>query len=505
MPVDDLTYGWREMDHALPMYVKAEDAAAGKVDELFPDPQLEAKLAPFADRYRFPLAGIPIDVLSDRVELRDVTSGSADVDGRIADIEKANHLETRWPDLIRMAFTYGDAYMLIWTAPEAPEGAGVVSRMLADAGVTVDLHNPKHCRVFYDEESERIPIFAIKRWQIRTALGRAWRGDLYYPGRVERYVSKIGEDPTRDDAWEPYYDAPAVDAPEDAEPTGHILDTPTPDEIPFIHFRTGLPYGEPVHLAAFGCQDAVTKMLVTQLDTTDSHGWPQRYRLLRLNAELDQAADNPPWESDEDADDDRPVDGTVQSSQPSGPGTLQTFTGTESVGQFDAASPTTFLEPATLYIRLMGLLTHIPMHYFDPTGGGVPSGESLKVANMPLVKRAERFTTLLTGSIQEFWDYALRVVEITLPNVVDVRWAPAWSAVGASDWEEVTAKQQAGVPIPDTLVEAGYPRDRVEEWKLPEHPGDFGTPPPPSVVPVGVPVGGGVTDPNAPPAGGGGV
>jgi hypothetical protein len=481
MPVDDLVYGWAEMDAAMPDYVRAEDAAAGRVEELFPDPVLEAKLAPLADRYRFPLAAIPVEVLADRIELRDVVAESEPLNTRIADISKANKLETRWPDLIQMTLLYGDAYLMTWPAPDAPPGGGVASQMLAAAGVTVDVQNPKHCRVFYDEESERIPAFAIKRWEIRTALGRAWRADLYYPGMVERWQSKVGETPTRPETWDPYGDPDAVPGTDNA----HILTTPTPDELPFTHFRTGLPYGKPVHEAIYGCQDAATKMLVTQLDSTDSHGWPQRWRLLTLGSELDQAHDAPWRDDDTDGDDTRYRDGSTPTGQPSGPGTIQTFTGTSSVGQFEAATPSVFIDPAQLYIRLMGLLSHTPTHYFDPMGG-VPSGESLKVANMPLVKRAGRFETLFGGSIQEFWDYALRVAGMRPTQLVDVQWAPAWAAVGTSDWEEVAAKQTAGVPIPDTLVEAGYDRARVEEWKLPDHPADFEAPAP-TTMPVAVP------------------
>jgi hypothetical protein len=465
--LDDLVHGWAEMQGALPDYQEAEDYFEGRVAEVFANAKLEAMIAETGERYKFGLAAVPVEALADRVELSSVTASTQPGNDLIAVVTRANDLKVRWPDLVLMSLEYGDAYLQVWDVPEPGPQDGPVrlsDRDLAAAGVEVTVKNPKHCRVFYDDETERRKTYAITRWQVRGPLGLVWRADVYYPDVVERWVSKPGTKPEKPDGWEKYLDA-------DQDEGDWAIPTPTGDEIPVFHFRTAMPYGRPVHARVYGCQDAITKMLVTQLTTTDSHGWPQRYSLAEAGADLDDNNSDPDWGDDADSADDGSVQGGTSSGMRSGPGTIQRFTGTRSVGQFQAASPDVFLDPTSLYIRLMAQLSHTPLHYFDPTGGA-PSGESLRVAEAPLVKRATRMQTILTGPIQECWDYILRLGDVNEVTPVVVAWDPAQSATGAAEWETVRVKQDSGVPIPVTLVEMGYDAQTVEKWRLPDHPED---------------------------------
>jgi hypothetical protein len=457
------------MDAALPDYQEAEDYYEGDVGEVFANATLAAKIASTGERYRFALASIPVEMLADRIELVSVQAGDQTADDIIAAVSKGNRLSVRIPDLILKTLMLGDSYLQVWPIEEGgPLPPGLAGRNLAAAGVEVSVIGPKHCRMFYDEESEQQPVYLIKRWQVRAKGERVWRADVHYPDVVERYISLPGKKPTDPDAWLPY----GGDDPQtDEEESDWEIPTPTGDQIAFFHFRTGLPYGRPVHRRAYGPQDATTKMLITQLTTTDSHGWPQRWRLVEAGAELDNASDDPDWEDDADAADSGSIRGGVSSGQRSGPGTLQTFTGTKEVGQFEAADPGVFLDPAELYVRLMAQLTRVPLHYFDPRGG-VPSGQSLRVADAPLVKQAKHLRDLIEGAIQEFWDYVLRVRGVEATKEVTVGWASPESDTGLDDWEEVNLKQQVGVPIPVTLVEAGYPQETVDSWDLPDHPVD---------------------------------
>jgi hypothetical protein len=457
MPIDDLVYGWHEMQEALPGYQEAEDYYRGEVDEVFPSREIAEAIGSTGQAYKFGLAAIPVKTLVNRVELAGVRSEESAIERAISSITKANMLAVRWPDLILATAEYGDAYLQVWDVAEDDP-----NRKLARAGVGIELQKPKHVRMFYDEESELYKQFLLKRWVIRQGTDKLWRVDLYYPDRCEQWISKAGQGPGDESSWERYLD----------EMSGGEWEIPTPlGEIPFFHFRTGLPYGTPVHKPAFGCQNAVSKMLITQLTTTDSHGWPQRYQLLAVGAELDHAGDDPDWSDDADSEDDSALQGGVSSGQRSGPGTIQTFAGTEEVGQFSAADPKVFLDPAALYVRLMAQLTDTPLHYFDPSGG-TPSGESLKVADAPLVRSAERFKTILTDPTEETWDYVLRLAGIADPPPVRVRWKPSHSASTTSDWETVRIKQDSGVPVPVTLKEAGYEPEEVDSWKLPDHPVD---------------------------------
>jgi hypothetical protein len=85
------------------------------------------------------------------------------------------------------------------------------------------------------------------------------------------------------------------------------------------------------------------------------------------------------------------------------------------------------------------------------------------VADAPLVKRTERFTTMFRSPLVEMAQFVLKVLGTKAPKV-EVRWDAAQSATGLDDWQIIAAKQAAGVPIDQTLIEAGYDPEQVARW-----------------------------------------
>jgi hypothetical protein len=455
--IDDLIDGWRDMDAALPDYEEAEAYFEGTVPEVFASTVARQAIEATGQRYRFNLAKTPVTVRVDRVELAAVTVPDDEfASAVIEDVWDANGMAVHYPDLFRQVFEYGDAYLMEW-----PVDDDEPDPRLRAAGVELTVHNPKCVRVFYDPEHPRRKVYAIKRWALKRGDGRgkAWRADVHYPDSIERWETKPGGDPAKADGWLPYLD-------DDQDLDDWLLENPT-GRIRFTHYRTAEPYGRPVHAAAYSPQDAVNKLLITQLTTTDSHGWPQRYALTDKGADLDVAGDTPDWDDDLDGDD--TVDGNragTSSQLKSGPGTIMDLVGKRAVGQFEAAQPSVFLEPAAFYVRLMAQMTNTPLHYFDPSGS-IPSGESLKVADAPLTKDIEHLEAMLLAPVTETWTAVLdqRAVDVAR---VDVRWAPVETAAGASDWETARLQQDVGVPRHQTLIERGYEAEQVEAWHADE-------------------------------------
>lgn len=458
--IQDLLYGWAELELAYPGYAEAERYYDGKPDEVFADARVAALVAKSGERYRFNFAKTPVNVLASRVSLAALTvPGSEELTAELDTVLDANDMDVHFPDTFLKAFEYGDCYLLAWPLDEEDlqvDALGsVADKELAAAGVEITVHSPKHTRLIYDLENERRKAYQIRRWAVRGQLGdneKVWRVDLYYPTTVERWVSIQGADLKMASGWVPYLEEDQGDW-EVENPWG---------EVPWFHFRTELPYGIPVHAAGYGCQDAINKLLITELTTVDSHGWPQRYALVDPAAELDSNNDGPDWTSDDDADDTTSVEGGSSSNVRFGPGTMATLNGMKAVGQFDAADPNVFMEPAEKFIRMMAQITETPFHAFDPSGD-VPSGESLRVADAPLVKRTERFTTMFRSPLVELAQFLLKVLG-TRAAKVEVRWDAAQSATGLDDWQIIAAKQAAGVPIDQTLVEAGYDSEQVARW-----------------------------------------
>jgi hypothetical protein len=459
--IQDLVHGWRELTDAGRDYDEAEKYSKGNVEEVFASDIVRMALRETGERYRFNLAKTPIGVLADSLSVTAVTvPGNDPATNRVTEIWKANDLDVGVPTWIRKTLTFGDSYVMAWPIfpeedpeLEAQEPGDLADTDLVAAGVELTYQDPRHCRVIYDEENERRKSFALKRWRVRLPSRVAWRVDLYYPDVIERWISVEGTAEDAPEGWVPFMG-------EDEEE----WELPNPfGEIPFFHFRTDMPYGEPVHAGAYGPQDAITKMLVTQITTTDSHGFPQRYGLLDESAVLDAKNDEPNWDEDGNAvGSHETLSGVHDSAQRSGPGTMQHFEGMKEVGQFGAADPKVFTDPVELYVRLMAQITNTPLHYFDPSGD-VPSGESLRTAEGPKIKKAQWIQKMFRSPMVELWVFSLRLLSIEAEEV-DIRWAPVESATGVEDWSVVDAKMKAGVPQAQALVEAGYDPDTVGKW-----------------------------------------
>lgn len=454
------------MEKALPDYEKAQAYFEGNIDEFFPSTRIRQLIATTGDRYRFNLVKTAVTVLANRVELVAVTApDQTSADSVITDVWDANDMDVHYPDLFMRTFEYGDAYLMAWPIYEDDPDTTSDDELVA-SGVELTIHDPKNCRVFYDPEHERRKWFAIKRWKIQTSLGEKWRADLYYGTSIERYLSKLGniEDA---ESWDLYLDP-------DQDPEQWLLDNPY-GEVPFFHHRNALPYGRPEHKDGYGCQDGINKELISMLMTTDSHGWPQRYALTDKGAELDQNNDTPLWDDDADTDDTTNQPKMSSSKLRGGPGTMLELQGMKAVGQFAAADPSVFLEPSQFLIRLMAQVTETPLHAFDPSGD-TPSGESLRVAEAPLVKKTVNRERMLKSPIVETWKFVLKIRGVQADQI-DVRFAPAQAASGKDDWETIGLKQAAGVPKDKTLIEAGYDAEEVATWDLttpapaPQNPG----------------------------------
>jgi len=455
--IEDVVHGWASLDAAAPGYLKAKHYYEGDVDEVFSSVRIRAAIAETGLRYRFNLAKTPVETLADRVELVAVTApDQASISERIEEVWDANDMDVHYPDLILRTFEFGDGYLGVFPLEQEDDEAQDDPEAVA-AGVEIVYHSPLNNRMIYDPENGRRKLFFIKRWPVfRPGVEEPlWRVDLWYPDMVERWISKTGGDLKRAEGWQEYTEP-------DEDGADWELVNPF-GEIPFFHHRNALPYGKPVHFAAYGCQDAINKSLITQLTTMDSHGFPQRYRLIDQDSATEGGAPGPDFPDDADA---ATGNGSLVGGEGTGlrggPGTMLELVGKGSVGQFPAADPTVFLDPASFYVRLMAQLTSTPLHYFDPSGE-VPSGESLKVADAPLTKSAERAHVMLRGTIVETWSFILRLLGVQVDRL-DVRWAPAQVATGTDDWNVIETKQRAGVPQHQTLVEAGYESEQVMAW-----------------------------------------
>lgn len=451
--IKDLAEGWGELEKALPAYKEAEDFAEGKAGEIFANDRIRVALQAVSREYRFNVCETVIKSMMGKVKLRSVAvADSPEATEFLRNQAERNQMVTYYPHLFETAATYGDAYLMTWDefgADDQPTGNLVYTVL-----------DPKHCRILYDPENERVPRFGIRRWTVlhEGEDHKRWRVDLLYGDRISHWISspgvKAGEGKAFNvEDWQPVTDPEDESAGETENPYG---------VVPLQHFRTDLVYGKPVHRNAYGPQRALTKMLVSQVTTADSQTFRERWRILKEGAELDNASDDPIWGDDAEA---LEVELKRLETDTSGPGAEHIFPGTESVGEFSVTDPQAFLTPAEFYMRLAAQFTRSPFHYFDPSGD-VPSGESLKTADAPLTEKANEWKEQhLEGALIQ---HARLCLLMGGQDVGDsgilVSWEPSETATTKDEWETVKLKQGLGVPQGQTLVEAGYESEVVEGW-----------------------------------------
>ncbi len=449
----DLDRGLTELLAAAPAYVEAQNYYDADLDEFFTSPKLKRKLRA-AGEMRINFAKTPVDAVINRLEVTAVTAALPGSQGTAAQdavdaIWTTNQMDLELGDVLLKALIFGDAYLML-------EGD-------AEVGLNLFYNSPLTTRVIYSEDNPREKAFAIKRW----ATGGLIRCNLLYTDRIERYVTKAkGSKGLVASDFVPYV------GPDDAEDESVVENDY--GFIPVYHFRTARPYGRPEHRDAYGPQKAINKLAITQLVTTDFQGFPFRYAIEELGKDTSDVDD---FDEDFYHDPSRPEsdglgphvwrgDREGESGVRADPGTIAMLRGVKSVGQFEAADPKTFIDPAEFYIKTMATTTTTPLHYFDPSGD-VPSGESLRAADAPLVKKSRNRQLSFTGTLVEALEDALTILDLDGAKV-SVQWASPDSTDDEDGWTVAAAKLEAGVPIRQVLSEMGYTTAQLDDWGVPE-------------------------------------
>lgn len=451
---DELLDGLRQLYDAQPNYLLAEQYLNGTRREFFASEKLARALRKSGDSYRVNVARKAVTSVTDRAEVAAITvlgaQGEPDdaATRQLADLVlRPNELWLELPEWIERLGGLADIYAFVWPNDEG--------------GVDVEFNTPFGTRAIYDPERPRRIAYVVKTWDVGTKERKRTRANLYYPpddeggGRIERWVTGDGESGTAKEHWRPFVPIESAAWPE--------LYPDNVKRLPVFHFRTGRPYGVPLHLQTYGAQDALNKLAIVMMSTVDFQGAPQRAVLVEGEA--------PPSDDELDEEFGYVPDGTTEATTvkktedqklKTGPGELWFLKNAKDLVQLDPADPDVFLKPADWWLRMMATASDMPLHFYD-AGGDQPSGDSRRQAEGTLTKKIDRFTAQVESTLSSMLLFALELAGVKAA-AIDVRWTPAATVDDLEGWTTAQAKIEAGVPVAQALMEAGYAADQVKEW-----------------------------------------
>lgn len=385
----------------------------GNVPEVFATERLRRVFKVTGDRSRMNYCRPVVHAVSDRLEVGTISGDSPEATAIIQKVWRDNDLGLESLGLHRNALAAGDYYAIVW--PDA------------DGEWDVSFHSPLNVSVVYDPQQPRKKAYGVHMWRSGEAEHRI---NLYYADRVEKYVAQTG-DVTDGTQWN----------------HTETVDNPF-GRVPVFHFRTDRPYGRPEHYDAYDCQNAINKLFITNMHTIDYQGAPTRYALSNVpDGEISDF---------EEGDTDRENLGALKND----PGSLWYLKGVTSVGEFKPADPAAFWTPIDKTLRSMAAITNTPLHYFERYGGN-PTGNALRTAEAPLLKKIEDRKRSFGYTWRELFMFILNAEGVE--SDVVVYWQANESLDELERWDVSLKKINAGLSHRQALREGGYTDDQIEQ------------------------------------------
>src|SRR5690348_16753636 len=449
-----LRHSLKELEEARPGYIEADRFYKGTFAEPFQSLVMQRLLVRKEVNYKAVLSAVPVDAVVEKLEIVDIQSSDEEVtDFLQEEVWKANQLQFVHKTAILAAEKFGDAYIFMWPEYDyeeqvvTEEGAPPADEaQLVMTGIVACYQSPMKVRVFYDDMNPSRKTHAVKR--LKTGKGKQERAWLYLEdGTIELYETPLNKCGIDDFEYVEDVD----------NPTG---------QIPFIHLRNDLPYGCPLHKNAYGPQNQITKFLVNEVSGSDFNAFPQRYALAKTRS-ASQGGDDIDWSGSDDTVPDQ--EENIVSKLVSGPGRIWDLSGFDSVGQFASADVEQYLKPMERAVQLMASATNTPVYYFtaDSTGGGTPTGESIRQRDARLNTKTEWQQKLLDSQFKEMLYMAYEILYDTEDDEdlsISIKWKPIEYVPESEKLDMVQKKIELGIPAAVAFAEAGYDESTVDAW-----------------------------------------
>jgi SPP1 Gp6-like portal protein len=364
-----------------------------------------------------------VETVRDRLKLDGFMLPDATAKATADEIWRRNRLKVRVNQTHLDALIEGDAYAIIW--PDK-DGEPVFYPNRGSA-----------LRILYDDEQPGLIVRAAKVWPAND--GR-YRLNLYYPDRIEKYVTREkvqGGMPDRASAFM-HFDV-------QGEPW------PLPNDygkVPVFHFGNRAPLGalgKSELSETIPLQNGLNKSVADMLVSSEFYGVPQRWA-IGLEEDLTPAQ--------------------AKKKYPLLAGGVWGTTNKETkFGEFAASDITKFITVAESFRKEIARVSRTPLHYFGMEGR-LPSGEALKTAEAPLIAKIDD----RQESWGAVWSDAMRFA-LQIKGAGDFEPEPSWIDTTPRNEADIinqtaTKVDKLGVSIEQGQRELRYSEEQIQKMKI---------------------------------------
>ncbi len=380
------------------------------------------------EEFNINLCPIVVDALAEKLSVTGFDAGQ-DQSSIVWQWWQDNLLDLGQGEVHTGAVRDGDIYLLVdWENEE--QRPRFTPEMAYDGAEGVKLH--------YDPEHRNVPAFASKRWRISQGedAGKVRRMNLYYPDRIEKYISR-GKG--NEGQWREYVE-------DDAEwPLPWTASDGTPLGVPVVHFKNrgkGYNYGQSELKDVIPLQNALNKSLIDLLAAADTTA----FRVFTMTG------DDPGGMSI--------VPGSwIYSENPE-----------VKIGAISGENLDSMIRVKDSVTIDVGRVSRTPLSYFQISGHR-PAEGTLKAEETPLVSKARNRQVSYGASWAGTMRMARRLHNAFGPGgldeeqVIETIWRDPESRNEKAHLEALKLKAELGVPIERLWEEMGYDQDSIDKMR----------------------------------------
>ena len=365
--------------------------------------RLKAAFGDTFARFEQNWCSVVVDATLDRLVLKgfDINNDKA-ADNELDELWSGSDLEVDADDVHKDALIAGESYVIGWKG--------------IDGEIEVYRNSPLMCHLFYKQSSPKIKDFGAKIFQ----EGERWHITLYYPDRLEYYVSNGADLPSEVTGFK-------TEEKIAANPFG---------VVPVFHFKWNGSLRNIITI-----QDAINKLFADMMVAAEYGAFKQRW--VVSNADLTALKNNPNeiW--------------TI----PAGDGVGQSV----SVGEFAGEELTKFMNSIDKLANTAAIITRTPKQYLSEVGAGI-SGDALIAMEAPLVKKVEKIIKRFNPTWKELAVFLLKLNEKT---VAKKQILPIWGRVKSeqplAELQAINFGTSSGVPLVTMLRKQGWEKAEIEQ------------------------------------------